>query len=154
MSTRALTHEVSDSGVQTFTMDPSSLTANSGTMPIWSGIDEVFQTETFNVPRTDPSSGSRLLFSADYQFTGQGSLLHVALFEPDGTYAAYTVPQGLADFAEDGSDRPGTPGAGRPCSLQSSMAPPGRARWALAALSSGTPKRGSTRRQGRLRRQS
>ena len=100
VSTRALTHEVSDSGVHTFILDPSSLTANSGTMPIWSGIDEVFQTETFNVPRTDPSSGSRLLFSADYQFTGQGSLLHVALFEPDGTYAAYTVPQGLADFAE------------------------------------------------------
>ncbi len=60
----------------------------------------MFQTETFNVPRTDPRSPSRLLFSADYQFTGQGSLLHVALFEPDGTYADYTDPQGLADFAE------------------------------------------------------
>ncbi len=100
LSTRALTREVSDSGVQTFTMDPSTLTANSGTMPIWSGVTEVFQTEKFNVPRTDPRSPSRLLFLADYQFTGQSSLLHVALFEPDGTYAAYSIPQGLGDFAE------------------------------------------------------
>jgi subtilisin family serine protease len=99
LSTRALTHEVSDSGVKTFIMDPSSLTANSGTMPIWSGVTEVYQTETFNVPRTNPGTPSRLLFSADYQDTGQGSLLHVALFEPDGTYAAYSIPQGLADFA-------------------------------------------------------
>ncbi len=100
LSTRALTREVSDSGVQTFTMDPSSLTGNSGTMPIWSGVTEVYQTETFNVPRTNPNTPSRLQFSADYQFTGQGSLLHVALFEPDGTYAGYTEPQGLGDFAE------------------------------------------------------
>ena len=100
LSTRALTNQVSDSGVQTFTMDPSNPTTNSGTMPIWSGVTEVYQTETFNVPRTDPRSPSRLLFSADYQFTGQGSVLHVALFEPDGTYAAYSEPQGLGDFAE------------------------------------------------------
>ena len=100
LSTRALTREVSDSGVQTFTMDPSSLTANSGTMPIWSGVTEAYQTETFSVPRADPKTSSRLLFTADYQFTGQGSLLHVALFEPDGTYAAYSFPQGLADFVE------------------------------------------------------
>ena len=84
LTTRALTREVSDSGVQTFTMDPSSLTANSGTIPIWSGITEAFQTETFNVPRTDPRTPSRLLFSADYQFTGQGSLLHVALSNRTG----------------------------------------------------------------------
>ncbi len=100
LSTRSLTCEVSDSGVQTFTMDPSTVTANSGTMPIWSGVNEVFQTERFNVPRTDPRTPSRLVFSADYQFTGQSSLLHVALFEPDGTYAAYSIPQGLGDFAE------------------------------------------------------
>ena len=100
LSTRALTREVSDTGVQTFTMDPSSLTGNSGTMPIWSGVTEVYQTETFNVPWTAPNTPSRLKFSADYQFTGQGSVLHVALFEPDGTYAGYTVPQGLGDFAE------------------------------------------------------
>ncbi len=100
LSTRALTHEVSDSGVQTFTMDPSNPTTNSGTMPIWSGVTEVYQTETFNVPRTDPRSPSRLVFSADYQDTGQGSVLHVALFEPDGTYAAYSNPQGVGDLAE------------------------------------------------------
>ena len=109
LSTRALSHEVSDSGVQSFTMDPSSPTANSGVTQIWSGVSEVYQTETFTVPWTDPRAPSRLLFSADYQFTGQGSLLHIALFEPDGTYAAYTLPQGLGDFAEAEVANP-TPG--------------------------------------------
>jgi subtilisin family serine protease len=100
LSTRALTREASDSGVRTFNMNPSNPTTNSGTMPIWSGVTEVYQTEDFRVPPTDPRSPSRLLFSADYQYTGQSSLLHVALFEPDGTYAAYSLPQGLGDYAE------------------------------------------------------
>jgi len=100
LSTRALTREVADSGVQTFNMDPSNPTTNDGAMPIWSGVTEVYQTETFSVPWTYPGEPSRLLFSADYQFTGQGSLLHVALFEPDGTYAAYTSPQGLGDYEQ------------------------------------------------------
>ena len=100
LSTRALTREVSDSGVQTFTMDPASATGNSGTIQIWSGVTEVYQTETFNVPGTGRRTPSRLVFSADYQYTGQGSLLHVALFAPDGTYEGYSLPQGLADYAE------------------------------------------------------
>ena len=82
-------------------MDPSNLTANSGTMPIWSGVDRGVPDGDVQRPQDRPrASPSRLLFSADYQDTGQGSLLHVALFEPDGTYAAYSIPQGLADFAE------------------------------------------------------
>ena len=44
------------------------------------------------------SGPSRLNFSADYQFTGQGSLLHVALYDPTGAYAGYSLPQGLSDF--------------------------------------------------------
>ncbi len=153
LSTRALTREVSDSGVQTFTMDPSSLTANSGTMPIWSGVNEAFQTETFNVPRTDPRTPSRLLFSADYQFTGQGSLLHVALFEPDGTYANYTNPQGLADFAEMEVTNP-PPGRWTAVFFTELDGATGPGTWAPAAPSSGTPKPGSTRPPGRSHRRS
>jgi hypothetical protein len=110
LSTRALTREVADSGVQTFNMDPSNPTTNDGTIQIWSGVTEVYQTETFSVPWTYPGEPSRLLFSADYQYTGQGSLLHVALFEPDGTYAAFTLPQGLGDYAhvEVTDPKPGT----------------------------------------------
>src|SRR6185437_3046836 len=100
LSTRALTTKVSDSGVQTFTLDPRNPTTNTGTIQIWSGVTEVYQAETFTVPRTDPGVPSRLLFSADYQFTGQNSLPHIALFEPDGTYAGYSLPQGLADYAQ------------------------------------------------------
>lgn len=100
LSTRALTQKVADSGVQTFTMDPSNPTTNTGTFQIWSGVTEVYQTQTFNVPKTKSNEPSRLLFSADYRYTGQSSLLHFALFEPDGTYAAYSLPQGLGDYGE------------------------------------------------------
>ncbi len=102
LSTRALTDQVaSQSG--TFCMQPGTPTAtcpaNTGTITIWSGATEVFQKVTFTVPHT--SGPSRLDFSSDYQDVGQTSLLHVALLEPDGTYAAYSDPQGLADFNED-----------------------------------------------------
>jgi hypothetical protein len=92
LSTRALTREVSDSGVQTFTIDPSKPTTNTGTMVVWQGVTEVYQTETFTVPHSGSGSPSRLLFSADYQSTGQNGVLHVALFEPDGRYAASSGP--------------------------------------------------------------
>ncbi len=100
LSTRALTDKVADTGLQTFNLDPGNPTSNTGTMQIWSGVTEVYQTETFIVPRTHPWTTSRLLFSADYQYTGQTSLPHIALFEPDGTYAGYTLPQGLGNFEE------------------------------------------------------
>ncbi|HTW09920.1 MAG TPA: S8 family serine peptidase [Acidimicrobiales bacterium] len=100
LSTRAMTNEVYDSGVQTFDMQPTNPTPNTGVTQIWSGVSEVYQTENFTVPWTIPGEPTRLVFSADYQYTGQGSLLHIALFEPDGTYAAYSLPQGLGDYAE------------------------------------------------------
>ena len=53
--------------------------------------------EHFTVPAT--AKPSRLEFAADYPFSGQTLVLHVALLEPDGTYAGYSVPQGLADYA-------------------------------------------------------
>jgi hypothetical protein len=97
LSTRALSKPVfTDSG--SFNLDPSSASANTGVFPIWSDVQEVFDKVPFTVAHT--SGVSRLDFSFDYQFTGQSSLLHVALLEPNGTYAAYSDPQGLADFGD------------------------------------------------------
>jgi len=101
LSTRALTHKVaSHSG--SFCMQPGTATgacpANTGTFPIWSGVTEVYQNETFTVPAT--TGTSRLEFSADYQYSAQTSLLHFGLIEPDGAYAGYSLPQGLGDYGE------------------------------------------------------
>ncbi|HET9059279.1 MAG TPA: S8 family serine peptidase [Acidimicrobiales bacterium] len=110
LSTRQISSKLWDSGAQTFVMGPSNPTTNSGVFPIWSGIDEVYQTENFTVPRTPGNGPTHLVFSSDYQDQGQNSVLHVALFAPDGTYAAYTEPQGLADYAqaEVNNPMPGT----------------------------------------------
>jgi hypothetical protein len=99
LSTRALTRPIgNDSG--SFCLQPGTPTAscpaNTGSFAIWSGVTEVYQTEHFTVPHT--RGLARLNFSADYPDTGQTSLLHFALLEPNGTYAAYSDPQGLADF--------------------------------------------------------
>jgi hypothetical protein len=97
LATRELGKKVYDTGTREFVMNPASPASNSGVMPIWSGVREVYQVEHFTLP---PSFGTRLVFSADYPNTHQSSVLHVALFEPDGTYAGYSNPQGLGDFAE------------------------------------------------------
>jgi hypothetical protein len=77
------------------TLDPS-VTTTQPIFKIWSGVQEIYQTSTFKVPRgTD-----RLVLNAAYQYTGQGSLLHMALFNPDGIYEGYSLPQGLADYAD------------------------------------------------------
>ena len=96
LSTRTLSHKVYDNGVKEFTIDPLTPTTNMGAFPIWSGVTEVYQTETFKVP----AASTRLVFDADYQDTGQSSVLHVALFDPRGTYAGYSDPQGLGDYGE------------------------------------------------------
>jgi hypothetical protein len=101
LATRALTDQIADhSG--SFCMQPGTATlscpANTGTFPIFSGVEETYQNETFSVPHT--SRPSRLDFEADFQQTGQTSVLHVALFEPDGTYAGYSEPQGDAGYAD------------------------------------------------------
>ncbi|HUD69861.1 MAG TPA: S8 family serine peptidase [Acidimicrobiales bacterium] len=99
LSTRGLTKVLSTpSG--SFCLNPSTSTSSCGpptanSFPIWSGVTEVYQQETFSVP----SHASRLNFSADYPYTGQASLLHVALIDPSGSYAGYSLPQGLADYA-------------------------------------------------------
>jgi hypothetical protein len=114
LSTRALTQAVGNSH-GTFCMQPNTTTpttacpANSpGVLPIWSGVSEVFQNVHFTVPHS--SRPDVLEFAADYQFTGQTSLLHFALLSPNGTYEAYSLPQGLADFGqvEVANPKPGT----------------------------------------------
>jgi hypothetical protein len=90
---RQLIQHGSTSG--TVTLDPSVSTTQPD-FPIWSGALETYQTATFNVP----ANTDRVKFDAGYQFTGQGSLLHVALFSPSGTYEGYSVPQGLGDYAD------------------------------------------------------
>jgi Subtilase family len=101
LSTRTLGPRVGDDH-GSFCMQPGTPTvscpANTGDFPIWSGVDEVYEEQSFDVPHT--GQPSRLVFTADYQFTGQNSVVHVALLEPDGTYAGYSQPQGLADFAD------------------------------------------------------
>lgn len=101
LSTRGLTHQVADQ-TGSFCLNPSSTTSSCGaptanTFPIWSGLTEVYQEETFTVPTT--TNPSRLEFSAGYPDTGQTSDLHVALYDPNGAYAGYSLPQGLADYA-------------------------------------------------------
>ncbi len=98
--TRQFTHQVADQS-GTFCLQPGTATAscpaNTGTLAVFNGITDVFQTENFTVPATDRPS--RLDFAADYQFTGQSSVLHVALLAPDGSFAGYSDPQGLGDYA-------------------------------------------------------
>jgi hypothetical protein len=72
--------------------------ANTGSFPIWSGVSYVYQDEHFTVPRTNGLS--RLEFAADHPFSGQNSLFNFALIEPNGTYAAYSLPQGIGDYGE------------------------------------------------------
>src|SRR5205085_960723 len=43
---------------------------------------------------------SRLEFAAAYQYQGLNVRLRLALLEPDGTYAAYSLPQGLGNYAD------------------------------------------------------
>jgi hypothetical protein len=105
LSTRTIKNQI---GNQTgsFCLNPQTSGTNSCGGPptgnpisIWSGATEVSQEETFTVP-TSHGRTSRLDFSATYPNTGQTSLLHVALYDPSGAYAGYSLPQGLADFAD------------------------------------------------------
>ncbi|HEV2361172.1 MAG TPA: S8 family serine peptidase, partial [Acidimicrobiales bacterium] len=92
LTSRALTDTVATTS-GSFCMQPgtpsSGCPANTGSFPIWSGVIEVYQ----NVPFTVGSGVSRLQFRADYTYTGQTSLLHMALIDPNGAYAAYSIPQ-------------------------------------------------------------
>ncbi|HEX3873141.1 MAG TPA: S8 family serine peptidase [Solirubrobacteraceae bacterium] len=103
LSTRALTKQVSDQTgsfcLQTGT-PTTSCPANTGTFPIWTGLTDVYQ----DVPFTVPAGTSRLRFAADFppppDADDFNSLVRFALLEPDGTYAGYSRPQGLADYGE------------------------------------------------------
>ena len=93
LSTRALSTVGGKAGV--VTLDPSVSTAQPK-FAIWSGALEIYQKATIKVP----SGLSRLQLQASYQYTGQTSLLHIALFDPKGNLEGYSLPQGLGDFAD------------------------------------------------------
>jgi len=103
LSTRALTKSVSDQ-TGAFCMQPGTPTgscpANTGSFPIWTGLTDVYQEQSFTVP----AGTSRLRFAADFPQPPNpddfNSLIRFALLEPDGTYAGYSRPQGLADYGE------------------------------------------------------
>jgi hypothetical protein len=113
LSTRTLTKKLAGhSG--SFCLNPSSAKISCGrptkhSFRIWSGVTEVYQEKTFAVPHTGKKQ-SRLNFSANYPFTKQSSLLHVALYDPSGAYAGYSDPQGLANYAnvQVTNPKPGT----------------------------------------------
>ena len=101
LSTRALATTPVATQTGSFCLNPTgdpSCPVNSGTFAIWNGANETYQDVNFTVPST--GGLSRLKFSADYQNLGQTYLLHFALIEPNGSYAAYSLPQGLGDYGE------------------------------------------------------
>jgi hypothetical protein len=158
LSTRALTtHVATQAG--SFCLNPSATTSSCGpstanTFAIWSGVTEIYQEEAFTVPTT--TSPSRLNFSADYLNTGQSSLLHVALFDPTGAYAGYSLPQGLADYAniqvanptagawtavfftvQNGASGTGTSGTIQWAAAESEFAPAGKISPSTLAIAAG-----------------
>jgi hypothetical protein len=102
LSTRAIASTPVASQSGSFCMQSASpkseCPANTGSFPIWNGVEDVFQDEHFTVPATNGLS--RLEFAADHTFSGQNSLFNFALLEPDGAYAAYSLPQGIGDYGE------------------------------------------------------
>ena len=101
LSTRQLSSTPVNSESSAFCMNPAgtgTCPLNTGAFSIWSGIGEIYQDEHFTVPTTN--GPSRLEFASDYQDENQASSLHFALIEPDGTYAAYSEPQGIGDYGE------------------------------------------------------
>jgi hypothetical protein len=101
LSTRTLSSTPVASASGSFCMNPAptpSCPLNTGTFPVWNGLSETYQDEHFTVPTT--SGPSRLEFAIDYQDIDQASFLHFALLEPNGSYAAYSEPQGLGDYGE------------------------------------------------------
>ena len=87
----------------TVTLDPSS-TSTQPTFPIWSGDNEIYQT----VPITVTRGTAYLRFITSYAYNGQTSLLHVALFDPSGSYAGYDDTQGLANSTSNEVANPAT----------------------------------------------
>lgn len=70
--------------------------------PVWSGAPEVYTRVAFRVAK----GIARIQLHAAYQFNGQQSLLHVALFDPAGAFAGYSLPQGIGDYADVEVARP------------------------------------------------
>lgn len=97
-STRALVAAGGIGGVMQ--LNPSD--AKTPVFDVWSGAPEVVKELAFRVrPGT-----ARVELRAAYQYFGQASLLHVALLEPDGALAGYSLPQGVGDYLDVEVARP------------------------------------------------
>jgi Subtilase family len=99
LATRALVPTQTLNGA--ITLNPS-VRAHLPTFPVWSGAPEVYRTVALHVGR----GVGRIQLQAAYEYTGQDSLLHVALFTPSGALAGYSNPQGIGDFADVEVSRP------------------------------------------------
>jgi hypothetical protein len=103
LSTRALTKSVSDQ-TGSFCLQPGAPTAscpaNTGTFPIWTGVNDVYEEQSFTLP----AGTSRLRFAAAFPAPppspALSELARFALLEPDGTYAGYSRPQGQGNYGE------------------------------------------------------
>ncbi len=77
------------------TLDPRA-SSHQPRFVIWSGAPEVYQRAAI---RVGPGI-SRLQLQAGYRFGLQTSVVHVALFGPNGELAGYSNPQGFGDYAD------------------------------------------------------
>ena len=77
------------------TLDPL-VSSRQPRFSIWSGAPEVYQRATFRVGK----AMSRIQLQAGYRYVEQSSLVHVALFAPNGDLAGYSNPQGQGDYAD------------------------------------------------------
>jgi hypothetical protein len=94
LSTRGLV-QIGKPTTGSVTLDPSVSTAQPKFI-IWSGASEIYQKATFTVK----PGVARLQFQSGYQDVGQTSLVHIAVFDPHGNLAGYSLPQGLGDYAD------------------------------------------------------
>jgi hypothetical protein len=99
LSTRALVPAGAIGGRIVLNPDESSKTPR---FAVWSGATEIYRKVTFHVR----SGLARLELRAAYQYEGQTSLLHIALFDPNGQFAGYSLPQGIGDYADVEVARP------------------------------------------------
>ncbi|HLX33087.1 MAG TPA: S8 family serine peptidase [Gaiellaceae bacterium] len=118
LSTRTLTKEVAYPNgyvcLNPTNSDLSGVGSNcNGTAPTTdtftreNGFTQAYVETTFTVPK-EPLYKDRLDFQASTPYT-EGSVVKIALYDPNGNYAGYSQPQGVGDHADIQISNP-TPG--------------------------------------------
>jgi hypothetical protein len=103
LSTRALTKKISTSS-GSICLNPTDATIACGppttnTLIRETGGTQVYVEQQFNVPNSG-SAKTRLNFSASIPAQNTNfSPMRVALYAPNGSYAGYSIPQGIANYA-------------------------------------------------------